>query len=190
MAMATSRGRRRLSKRQKRRSLKRKNVKSRKVMRGGAYGDDPLLGVKEDDTVTVTITSLHQQNPFILDYKPPPDIEFVCKVIKVQDSNSKIVTLELSKSEDFRFETLFIERDARTSEGKYKKKVFEEYDLTFDIKFEGGSYNFQTYIQKLKGHNHIASEHSSVVLVSKNTVRNEKSYIIKSVSIKPMSPTE
>ena len=35
MAIATSRGRRRLSKRQKRRSLKRKNVKSRKVMRGG-----------------------------------------------------------------------------------------------------------------------------------------------------------
>jgi len=136
--MAMSR-RRRLSKRQKRRSLKRKNVKSRKVMRGGDLDPDPLIGVKVGDTVTVGVTE-YPRHPV-----PPIDKTFDCTVTNVQSSlesqTPKIVTLNQPTDSNFKFAK-------RIKQLQFRIEPYE-YSDTFDIQLNklGKSYSFRTYTE-------------------------------------------
>ena len=178
MAIATSRSRRRLSKRQKRRSLKRKNAKSRKVMRGGRFGDDPLLGVKEGDTVTVAVTE-YPRHP---DPKPI-DKTLDCNVMNVQDSNQeysvpKIVTLKLPPDSKIEFSKVI-------NTPNYKTEP-TEYSDTFDIILnkDGKSYSFRTYSESLP------NTYTQTFMKPTEGVVPGVQRWIASVSIKPTPTTE
>ncbi len=88
------------SKRQKGRSLKQRNRKSRKVMRGGG---DPLKDVKQNNLVSVVLKDKTRYN-FGRD-KPKDDSTIICQVVSVENTGSpeqKIVKLRIT-NEDIKF---------------------------------------------------------------------------------------
>jgi hypothetical protein len=172
--MAMSRGRR-LSKRQKRRSLKRKNVKSRKVMRGGGGVGDPLLGVKVGDTVTVTMSDIKggvETSRMIREYENNENISMDCQVTEVNKSNReynvpKIVTLEAPNDSWLTFSTKI---QAKTSYGD-----------RLDIKLNAdGTYSFSSFGNKTNLETIFATD-------KKYPGSNFIKYLV-SVSIKSRSP--
>ena len=93
--------RRRNSKRYKRRSLKRKNVKSRKVMRGGA--DDPLLGIEKGALVSIDLVVSNNPKGWL--YKQGIRVSVVCRVLSVTEASGetkKTVKLRIT-NETFKF---------------------------------------------------------------------------------------
>ena len=94
--------RRRNSKRYKRRSLKRKNVKSRKVMRGGA--PDPLKDVKKDDLVIVVLKyNAHPRG----DISPLSDETVICRVQSVDNIDKQKVVKLVITNEGYRFYSVY-----------------------------------------------------------------------------------
>jgi hypothetical protein len=100
----TTQRRRRNSKRQKRRSLKRRNVKSRKVMRGGVNGD-PLEGIKVNQLVSIdlvinTAKKIDREYP-----QGSTNISAICRVLSVSEASGdtkKTVKLRIT-NEEYKF---------------------------------------------------------------------------------------
>ena len=129
------------SKRQKRRFLKRKNAKSRKVMRGGGLHPDPLIEVKVGDTVTVTMSDIKGgvvNNPMVRAGDMCQNISIDCKVLSVQESvqgtQPKKVTLKLPDNSRFML-----------SNNKNKKEQLWGLEFNITLNTDGESYSFLTY---------------------------------------------
>ena len=96
----TTQRRRRNSKRQKRRSLKRRNVKSRKVMRGGVNGD-PLEGIKVNQHVSIDLV-INTAKKINGEYPQGNNISANCRVLSVSEASGdtkKTVKLKIINKE-------------------------------------------------------------------------------------------